>query len=176
MFIYRITSNGYARLYDTRLPNTDSLLTVLARCGGYDARVREVSRFIRVLSGATAPDEFPALALVLTVRGVVEVNVGAAAVPAQEALAHAVLTRADVVEERRRGIWTIAFQTSGYFKGVVIAAALIVVDREQGGVVVRAIRLLHQVDAVAAGSLADLKITIRIVGYLILDITPIFLS
>ena len=43
-----------------------------------DARVSETSRFVLILSVATAPDEFPAQALVLTVRGALEVEVGAA--------------------------------------------------------------------------------------------------
>ena len=96
--------------------------------------------------------------MVLTARRALEIDVGPSAILAQEALAHAVLTRPDIVEEWRRGIGTIAFRTPGYLKCVVIAAALIIVDGEQCGEVIHAIWLLHQVDAVAAGNLADLKI------------------
>src|SRR5581483_8063404 len=40
---------------------------------------------------------------------------------------------------------------------IVVAAALAILDGEHGGEVVHAARLLRQLDAVAAGGLADLK-------------------
>src|ERR1019366_4791682 len=74
-----------------------------------DTGVSEISRFIAVPGAAPAPQEFLIADLVLTVCLPFEVEVSAALVPAQEPLAHALLARAHVVEERRRGIRTIAF-------------------------------------------------------------------
>ncbi len=121
------------------------------------AGVRDLTRFILIPGFATALDLFPVPILVLTACGALEIKVRAAPVLAQKALTHGGLTRTDVVKERGGSIWPIApLRTPVRFKGVVIAAALVVVDGEQCGEVIHMIWLL--VDAVAAGSLADLKI------------------
>lgn len=108
-------------------------------------------------------DDFTIPALVLPACLAVEIDVGAAAVPAEEALPHAVLASADVVKERRGGIGPIAFRAPGYFEGVMIAAALIVIDREHSGEIVPPVGLLSEIDTVAPGYLPNLKVANGIV-------------
>jgi len=82
------TPNGTARSYADGLH--------LATTGVHDARVSEIFRFIPVLSGATAPDESPVLVLTVGSRR----SRCRATVPAQKALAHAILTNVNFVKER----------------------------------------------------------------------------
>lgn len=69
------------------------------------------------------------LVLALPVGEVVEVDIGAPPVLAQEALAHHVLGGAHIVEERIWGVRAVTFRAPGYFKSVVVAPGLRILDR-----------------------------------------------
>src|SRR5713226_2196167 len=106
----------------------------------------------------------PILVLTQPIGEAVEIDVGAASVLAQKTLAHGILTGTHIIEERRRSSRDVGFRLPRDLESVVISAALPVVDRDHGGVIVHAAGLLCQLDAVPARGLANLKAAHEIVG------------
>ncbi|HLG99650.1 MAG TPA: hypothetical protein VKX49_25300 [Bryobacteraceae bacterium] len=81
------------------------------------------------------------------------------AILACKALPHGVLTSAYIVEERCWSIRNIAFRAPTHIKGIIVAAALMILNGDHRSVVVAPAGILRQADMAAAGDLADLKIT-----------------
>jgi hypothetical protein len=104
------------------------------------------------------------LVLVLAICRVVEIDVRIAAVAANKALANAILTSTNIVKE---GCWIVChvtFAPPTHFEGIVIAATLIIVDRDGSGKIVPSTGFLSHGNPAPSSRLANLEVTNGVVG------------